>query len=278
MSDTIDPAVPEAKAKAKPQKSETVDFLQFLAKLLVFVVILRSFIFAPFSIPSESMLPRLLVGDYIVVTKWNFGYSKHSLPFSVPLIPGRIFSTLPERGDVAVFKAPPGNSVDYIKRVIGLPGDFIQMRDGILYLNGVAVPKKRIGNFNVPVSANTHCARFEFQEQTSDGALRCSYPRYVETLPGGKSYDVLDTGVQPKDNTEIYTVPEGHLFMMGDNRDDSSDSRFPAIENVGIGVVPAENLVGKAQFIAFSTDGSASWVLPWTWFTAARGSRTGERL
>ena len=279
MSDTIDPAVPEATANAKPQKSETVDFLQFLVKLLIFVVILRSFIFAPFSIPSESMLPRLLVGDYIVVTKWNYGYSKHSLPFSVPLIPQRIFSTLPERGDVAVFKAPPGNKTDYIKRVIGLPGDFIQMRNGILYLNGVAIPKKRIANFNVPVSPNTVCSQFEFQEQTSDGALRCSYPRYLETLPSGKSYEVLDTGpLGQKDNSEIYTVPAGHLFMMGDNRDNSADSRFPAVEGVGIGLVPVENLVGKARFIAFSTDGSASWVLPWTWFTAARANRIGEGL
>lgn len=279
MSETIQPIVPEAKQKAKRQKSETEDFLQFAVKLVLFVVILRSFIFAPFSIPSESMLPRLLVGDYIIVTKWNYGFSRHSLPFSVPLIPGRIFTTMPERGDVAVFKAPPGNRVDYIKRIIGLPGDFVQMRDGVLYLNGVAIPKKRIGNFNVPVSPNTACTQLIFQEQTSDGALRCSYPRFVETLPGGKTYDVLDMSpIGQKDNSEIYTVPAGHVFAMGDNRDNSADSRFPAVDGVGIGVVPVENLVGKAQFIAFSTDGSASWVLPWTWFTAARGDRIGEGL
>jgi signal peptidase I len=196
----------------------------------------------------------------------------------VPLIPGRIFASYPKRGDVVVFKAPPNNDVDFIKRAIGLPGDFIQMRDGVLYLNGTAVPKKRIANLVVPVSPNTHCYRPQFEEQASDGTLRCSYPRFMETLPGGKSYEVLDLDpLGRKDNTDIYTVPEGHVFMMGDNRDDSLDSRYATTES-GISLVPIENLVGKAQFIAFSTDGSASWVLPWTWFTAARGSRIGTGL
>jgi signal peptidase I len=279
MSETIDPSLPETAAPAKPQKAKDDNFFQFLFKLVIFVTILRSFIGAPFSIPSESMLPKLLVGDYIIVTKFSYGYSKHSLPFSVPLIPGRIFSSLPERGDVAVFKAPPGNHVDYIKRVIGLPGDFVQMREGVLYLNGTAVAKKRIADFVVPVSPNTVCAAPEFQQQVTDGTLRCSYPRFMETLPSGKSYEVLDLNANgPKDNTEIFTVPENHLFMMGDNRDGSADSRYPAMEGGGIGLVPVENLVGKAQFIAFSTDGSASWVLPWTWFSAARGSRMGNGL
>ncbi len=279
MSETTEPPLPETAPSAKPQKAEKDDFWQFIVKLVIFVTILRSFIFAPFSIPSESMLPRLLVGDYIVVSKWNYGYSKHSLPFSIPLIPGRILSTLPTRGDVAVFKAPPGNKVDYIKRVIGLPGDFVQMRDGVLYLNGTAVTKKRIANFVVPVSPNTQCASPEFQQQATDGTLNCSYPRFLETLPGGKSYEVLDLNpIGPKDSTEIFTVPEGHLFMMGDNRDGSADSRYPPVEGAGIGLVPVENLVGKAQFIVFSTDGSASWILPWTWFSAARGSRMGTRL
>jgi signal peptidase I len=219
-----------------------------------------------------------MVGDYIIVTKFSYGYSKHSLPFSVPLIPGRIFTSYPKRGDVVVFKAPPSNSQDYIKRTIGLPGDFVQMKDGVLFLNGSAVPKKRIANLVVPVSPNTECKDDRFQEQASDGTLRCSYPRYLETLPGGKSYEVLDFSPDwAKDNTDIYTVPEGHVFMMGDNRDDSLDSRY-SHEEGGISLVPVENLVGKAQFIAFSTDGSASWVLPWTWFSAARGSRMGTGL
>jgi signal peptidase I len=279
MSETTDTSLPESSAPAKPQKEKEDNFFQFLIKLIIFVTILRSFIFAPFSIPSESMLPKLLVGDYIVVTKFSYGFSRHSLPFSVPLIPGRILTSMPERGDVAVFKAPPGNRVDYIKRVIGLPGDLVQMREGVLYLNGVAVAKKRIADFVVPVSPNTQCASPEFQQQATDGTLRCSYPRFMETLPSGKSYEVLDLNANaPKDNTEIFSVPEGHLFMMGDNRDGSADSRYPAVEGSGIGLVPVENLVGKAQFIAFSTDGSASWILPWTWFTAARGNRVGTGL
>ncbi len=249
--------------------------LLFIVKLVLFVVVLRSFVFSPFNIPSESMLPRLLVGDYLVVSKWNYGYSRHSLPFSIPLIPGRIFSNVPQRGDVAVFKAPPGNKVDYIKRVIGLPGDFVQVKGGQLILNGVAVPKKRIADFVVPVSPNTVCEAPIVAETASDGSRRCRYPQYRETLPGGRSYTVLDIDTVPMDETQVYTVPEGHLFLMGDNRDRSADSRFAAEEGGGIGLVPQENLVGRAWFMIFSTDGSAVWYKPWTWFSAARWDRIG---
>lgn len=276
MSDSEPGALHDQTPPAKPKISETRDFLQFLIKLGVFVFILRSFIFAPFSIPSESMLPRLLVGDYLIVSKWSYGYSRHSLPFSLPLIPGRLFASAPERGDVVVFKAPPNDDVDYIKRVIGLPGDMVQMKEGQLFLNGIAVPKKRIADFVVPVSPNTQCDRPQFAEQASDGSLRCRYPRYRETLPGGRSYAVLDLSESEKDTTEIYSVPEGHVFLMGDNRDRSADSRFPAVAGAGVGIVPQVNLVGKARFSVFSTDGSANWLLPWTWFSAARWRRIGE--
>jgi signal peptidase I len=269
MSEIHEARIP---ASAKP-KSETRDFAEFLVKLAIFVFILRSFIFAPFSIPSESMLPRLFVGDYLIVTKWNYGYSKHSLPWSLPLIPGRVFAKLPARGDVIVFKAPPTNNVDLIKRVIGLPGDFIQMRDGQLFINGAAVPKVRIADFVQPVSPNTHCLIPAAAERTPDGTQRCRYMQFRETLPGGKSYNVLDFGPTPQDNTQVYTVPEGHIFMMGDDRDDSGDSRYEA---GGFGFVPIENIVGKAQFSVFSTDGSANYILPWTWFSAARWNRIGE--
>jgi signal peptidase I len=276
MSDTPAPSLPDPAPVAKMQKRAESSFPVFLIKLALFVLILRSFIFAPFSIPSESMLPRLLVGDYLVVAKWPYGYSRHSLPFSVPLISGRIFEKLPTPGDVVVFKAPPGNATDYIKRVIGLPGDMIQMKDGQLFINGVAVKKERVPDFIVPVSPNTTCERAVFQHQESDGSLACHYPQFRETLPNGKTYTVLDlTPEHPYDNTDVYTVPEGHFFAMGDNRDGSADSRYPPVEGMGIGFVPVENLVGRAWFMVFSTDGSASWLLPWTWFTAARGSRIG---
>jgi signal peptidase I len=276
MTDTTQTPLPERAMDAKPQKAEEGSLVTFLFKLVVFVFVLRSFIFAPFNIPSESMLPRLLVGDYLLVSKWSYGYSRHSLPFSLPIIPGRIFASQPQRGDVAVFKAPPTHDIDYIKRVIGLPGDFVQVKGGQLVLNGVPVPKKRIADFLVPVSPNTVCEAPIIAETASDGSRRCRYPRYLETLPGGRSYAVIDIDTVMMDDTQVYSVPEGHLFMMGDNRDRSADSRYPAEVGAGIGLVPQENLVGRAWFSVFSTDGSAVWYLPWTWFTAARWERIGE--
>jgi signal peptidase I len=221
------------------------------------------------------MLPRLLDGDYLFATKWSYGYSKYSLPFSLPLIPGRVFASQPERGDVVIFKAPPGNQVDYIKRVIGLPGDEVQVKGGQVWLNGKAIPKQRIADFVVPVSPNTHCYAPEFERMTEDGHMVCHYPQFRETLPSGKSYNVLDLGQTPQDDTGVFIVPEDHMFLMGDNRDNSLDSRFPAIEGEGIGLVPQGNLVGKAAVMMFSTDGSSEWLKPWTWFTAARWSRIG---
>ncbi len=277
MTEASPAPLPEAAEKAKPQKSETKDFLQFVVKLALFVFVLRSFIFAPFNIPSESMLPRLLIGDYLLVSKWSYGYSKHSLPFSIPLIPGRILASVPDRGDVVVFKWPGDNRKDYIKRVIGLPGDLIEMKEGQLVINGKAVPKQRIADFVEPLSPYSACAgrvNAQFQKPTADGGVACHYPRFRETLPEGKSYEVLDLENHIADNTGVYAVPEGHLFVMGDNRDRSADSRFSHAQE-GVEMVPMENLVGKAWFSVFSTDGSSSWLLPWTWFTAARWDRIG---
>jgi signal peptidase I len=264
----------------KPAKKEE-NFFVFLAKLVLIVVVFRSFIFAPFNIPSESMLPRLENGDYLLAAKWPYGFSSYSLPFSLPLIPGRLFAHQPQRGDVVIFKAPPTNDEDYIKRVIGLPGDQIQMVDGQLHINGKPVPKVRVADFVIPVSTNTHCyqplyGRGQSYEVTRpDGRRVCSYPRFRETLPNGKSYFVLDLEHTAQDNTPVYVVPEGSLFLMGDNRDNSLDSRFPAFPKQGIGIVPQANLVGRATIVMFSTDGSSEWIKPWTWFTATRWSRIG---
>ena len=268
MANSVPPA---AKADAAP-RSELRETLIFLLKLVIIVVLVRSLVFSPFSIPSGSMLPRLLVGDYLFITKWNYGYSRHSFPLSLPIVPGRVLADDPERGDVVVFKAPPDADTDWIKRVIGLPGDTVQMQRGQLILNGVPVPKDRIADFVLPVTPNFACEA-EFRERSPEGDLICRYPRFRETLPNGKQYAVLDQGYRPvADDTGVYTVPEGHVFLMGDNRDDSQDSRFAG----GIGFVPMENLEGKAVVSFWSTDGSASWLRPWTWLSAARWERIGE--
>ena len=266
--------------------SETWDFLSFLLKLAVFVLVIRSFIISPFNIPSESMQPRLLIGDYLLVSKWPYGYSRYSLPMNANLFEGRIFARTPERGDVVVFASPGNPKEDWIKRVIGLPGDRIQVREGILFINGRRIAKERIADLILPVTPNMIAAAerdnasspcfqpsYEFTDDT--GERQCRYPRFHETLPNGKSYDVLDLFDGPVDDTPVYVVPKGDVFVMGDNRDRSADSRI-AVENGGVGLLQIDHLIGRAQFSFFSTDGSARWLMPWTWFSATRFSRIGE--
>ena len=267
---------PAAPPKKKEKKQESWgSTLRFLIILFAITVIVRSFVFAPFSIPSGSMLPNLMIGDYLFVTKWPYGWSRYSIPFGLGGFSGRIWGRLPDRGDIVVFRYPGQENEDYVKRVIGLPGDRVAVRGGQVILNGQPIERRRIADYAMPVSANSPCRivaeapREDFRPNGSE----CRYPRYRETLPGGRSYEVLDQGRTIQDDHGEIVVPEGHLFVMGDNRDDSADSRVPQ-EAGGVGLLPVDNVLGEV-FVAFwSTDGSAS-LAPWTWFSAARWSRIG---
>jgi signal peptidase I len=238
--------------------------------------VIRSFVFAPFSIPSGSMLPALFVGDYVLTAKWPYGYSRDSFLWGFPSFDGRIFGNLPKRGDVVVFRAP-GTEEDFVKRVIGLPGDTVEVRGGMLVLNGRAIPRQQEGAFAMPISENSPCrvvgGATPMTAPAETGGLACLYPVYRETLPDGRSYRVIDQVLNPRgDDFGPMRVPDGHLFLMGDNRDDSLDSRYPVAEG-GIGFVPVENVIGRATMIFWSTDGSADYAKPWTWFSALRGDR-----
>jgi len=242
-------SVAEKTAKKSGGFGETVNVI---IQALVLALVIRTFLFQPFSIPSGSMRPTLLEGDYLFVTKWAYGYSRYSLPFSPNLFSGRIFGSSPERGDVVVFKFPPNPSLDYIKRVIGLPGDRVQVKAGQLYINDVPVPREKVGQIDNP----------DITEVDRPVDV------YRETLPNGVSFDTLDlTPNGIGDDTREFTVPAGHYFMMGDNRDNSTDSRFT------VGFVPEENLVGRANIIFFSIADGASPLEIWRWPTALRPTR-----
>jgi len=263
----------ETVTMAKPKKVDWADEVRQLIVLVLAVLGVHSLIAKPFYIPSESMLPTLLTGDHLIVSKFPYGFSY--LSPSLPILPemsGRIFGRYPDRGDIAVIKAPRDHE-DYIKRVIGLPGDTVQMRQGQLWLNGVAVPKVAEGTADIAVTANTDCVGqwAQYRATLPDGSAVCRYPKFRETLPNGRSYDVLDLAETAQDNTAPEIVPEGHIFLMGDNRDNSEDSRFPAFVG-GLGMLPIENLVGRAEFLTFSLDGTTEWN-PLTWLGAVRPHR-----
>ncbi|MET0406933.1 MAG: signal peptidase I [Hyphomicrobium sp.] len=236
-------------AATKASRSSWSETFIIIVEALAIAMFVRVFFYQPFNIPSGSMKETLLIGDYLFVSKLSYGYSKFSFPFSPDLFSGRIFGAEPKRGDVAVFKLPRDNSTDYIKRVIGLPGDEIQMKDGQLFINGQGVPKVAAGEFST----------------WEDGRER-TIPVFEETLPNGVKYQVLDSDPNgPYDNTGVYKVPPGHYFMMGDNRDNSTDSRVRS----AVGFVPYENFIGRAEIIFFSAKvdgpGSIHWWAPWTW-------------
>jgi signal peptidase I len=251
-----EPARLEGKGRDMKQRAKEGgigDTLKVIVQALLIALVVRTFLFQPFNIPSGSMIPTLLIGDYLFVSKYAYGYSDHSLPFSPHLFSGRILASPPKRGDVVVFKLPRDGQTDYIKRVIGLPGDKVQMKDGRLYINGEIVPREPISK------AHTE----DFYGRETD------VPTYRETLPGGVSHTIIeiqgDTGFN--DNTGVFEVPDGSYFMMGDNRDNSTDSRV-APDQGGVGFVPFENLVGRAELIFFSVGKGepawAFWEWPWT--------------
>ena len=248
--------IPAPEPVRKPMKKQEswLEVVKTIVYALLIAGVIRSFIFQPFNIPSGSMEGTLLVGDYLFVSKAAYGYSRYSFPFGLIPFSGRFMASAPTRGDVVVFKFPGDNATDYIKRLIGLPGDRVQMKDGVLYINDKAVPKVRVEDYVEDFGGTPH-----------------HVPQFRETLPNGVSYDVLDRDPQGDlDNTQVFVVPEGHYFMMGDNRDNSADSR------ANVGYVPFENFVGKAEIIFFSTNGSARIWEFWKWPLAIRYGRIAE--
>lgn len=234
-------------------KEEAAEFFKTAVIAILLAVIIRSFLFEPFNIPSGSMKPTLLVGDYLFVQKPAYGYSKYSFPFGLAPIEGRMWAKEPKRGDVVVFKLPTNPNIDYIKRVIGMPGDTVQMRRGKLYLNGEEVPREAVG-----------LKKFD-DEYLGEVTMM----EYIQTLPDGTMFSIYEESDRELlDDTQIFTVPEGHYFMMGDNRDNSQDSRANHKAPNAVGFVPYENFVGRADFIFFSTNGHAKvfevWKWPWT--------------
>lgn len=240
--------------KKSKQAGGVGETIRVIIHALILALLVRTFLFQPFNIPSGSMMPTLMIGDYLFVSKYSYGYSRYSFPFGPPILSGRVWEDEPERGDVAVFKLPSDSQTDYIKRVVGLPGDTVQVREGIVYINDEPVERQQADDF---VAAGQ-----------SGGNQRVA--RYVETMDNGKSYTVLqltDNGFG--DNTQVYEVPDDHYFMMGDNRDNSTDSRVLS----SVGYVPEENLIGRAELIFFSIEeGARVWEV-WKWPSSVRWDR-----
>ena len=239
------------------QDESFMDTIKTVVYAVVIAILIRTFLFEPFKIPSGSMYPTLYVGDYLFVSKYTYGYSKHSLPLSLPVIDGRIWEDAPERGDVVVFKFPQDNKTDFIKRIIGLPGDKIKLEKGRLFINGEMLPREQIDDFVI--------------RDKYGNAER--YNQYVETLPNGKKHNILEmSDSENYDDMEELTVPQKSYFVMGDNRDRSDDSR------VNVGFVPTENLMGKARFLFFSHNQNDPWYKFWLWPRKIRWERLFNRI
>jgi signal peptidase I len=253
-------------AKAPPAKKQEEglwETIKVVIQALLIALVVRTLLFQPFNIPSGSLIPTLLIGDYLFVSKYSYGYSKFSMPFAPPLFSGRVWGASPKRGDIAVFKLPRDGETDYIKRVIGLPGDKVQMIEGRLYINGKIVERQPIAPFRTPDAYG----------------VENPVPTYTETLPDGVKHQIIeisgDTGYL--DNTKVFEVPPDNYFMMGDNRDNSTDSRVPPDQG-GVGFVPFENFVGRAEIIFFSVDdGAAAWQF-WKWPWTVRWNRLFQRV
>lgn len=298
---------PSADASAKEKKATAAkkhgwwEETKSIFWLLLAVLAFHSFIAKPFYIPSESMLPGMLVGDRLVVTKYPYGWSwvsptipspvaifksfvlrepVDSYGIQLPFAKGRLFGKLPERGDVVIV-TPPGTNTDYIKRVIGLPGDTLEVREGTVYLNGVAVKRGPERMSELPVDANSQCPAGDYpgaRVEKPNGSFVCRLPLVRETLPNGRSYDTVELGWSPGDDYGPIKIPSDRVFLMGDNRDRSADSRFPGGEAKGLGgPVPWENIGGRAEFITFSLDGSAT-MNPLSWWKSLRPGRAGDSL